>query len=338
MRLPITLSEIGPRISAGAFILNSGLGKRGADERHRRRHARLRRRHLSVPEEHRSRSSSPRPVDRRDRHRRRAADAVRAHRRRRRRADRLLRRPARPLPAHAGHAQARQPRPDAGGPGRSPRTVWLLGIGIGLLTRGTARPRPSRGDRRPTSSRPRPRQGRQGEGQAAIRRRARHPRAGGRCWPSARPPRAARSPRGGHDPRRSARNRDSSSVATGPPPERRRTFQVGAAVRHPSRYGRGGGSDDHGVVKARRCSAATPPRRRPRRAASVPAVAGPSCRAPSVARDRARRRRPATRRQASRPGRRQLGTQSGRGQPRLARRQRPAWQLAGARSARPTAR
>ncbi len=32
MRLPITLSEIGPRISAGAFILNSGLGKRSADE------------------------------------------------------------------------------------------------------------------------------------------------------------------------------------------------------------------------------------------------------------------------------------------------------------------
>ncbi len=32
MRLPITLSEIGPRISAGAFILNSGLGKRAADE------------------------------------------------------------------------------------------------------------------------------------------------------------------------------------------------------------------------------------------------------------------------------------------------------------------
>src|SRR4029450_10052035 len=32
MRLPITLSEIGPRLSAGAFILNSGLGKRGADE------------------------------------------------------------------------------------------------------------------------------------------------------------------------------------------------------------------------------------------------------------------------------------------------------------------
>jgi hypothetical protein len=30
--LPITLSEIAPRISAGAFILNSGLGKRGADE------------------------------------------------------------------------------------------------------------------------------------------------------------------------------------------------------------------------------------------------------------------------------------------------------------------
>ena len=32
MTLPITLSEIGPRISAGAFILNSGLGKRNADE------------------------------------------------------------------------------------------------------------------------------------------------------------------------------------------------------------------------------------------------------------------------------------------------------------------
>jgi hypothetical protein len=31
MGLPITLSEIGPRLSAGAFILNSGLGKRGAD-------------------------------------------------------------------------------------------------------------------------------------------------------------------------------------------------------------------------------------------------------------------------------------------------------------------
>ena len=31
MRLPITLSEIGPRLSAGAFIVNSGLGKRGAD-------------------------------------------------------------------------------------------------------------------------------------------------------------------------------------------------------------------------------------------------------------------------------------------------------------------
>ena len=31
MGLPITLSEIAPRISAGAFILNSGLGKRGAD-------------------------------------------------------------------------------------------------------------------------------------------------------------------------------------------------------------------------------------------------------------------------------------------------------------------
>ncbi len=32
MALPITLSEIAPRLSAGAFILNSGLGKRGADE------------------------------------------------------------------------------------------------------------------------------------------------------------------------------------------------------------------------------------------------------------------------------------------------------------------
>src|SRR5438445_12327548 len=32
MPLPITLSEIGPRISAGAFILSSGLGKRNADE------------------------------------------------------------------------------------------------------------------------------------------------------------------------------------------------------------------------------------------------------------------------------------------------------------------
>jgi hypothetical protein len=32
MGLPITLSEIAPRLSAGAFILNSGLTKRGADE------------------------------------------------------------------------------------------------------------------------------------------------------------------------------------------------------------------------------------------------------------------------------------------------------------------
>src|SRR3712207_3472983 len=32
MALPITLSEIAPRLSTGAFILNSGLGKRGADE------------------------------------------------------------------------------------------------------------------------------------------------------------------------------------------------------------------------------------------------------------------------------------------------------------------
>src|SRR3954452_12559972 len=32
MALPITLSEIPARVSAGAFILNSGLGKRNADE------------------------------------------------------------------------------------------------------------------------------------------------------------------------------------------------------------------------------------------------------------------------------------------------------------------
>jgi hypothetical protein len=32
MGLPITLSEIAPRISAGAFILNSGLGKRSVPE------------------------------------------------------------------------------------------------------------------------------------------------------------------------------------------------------------------------------------------------------------------------------------------------------------------
>ncbi|CAA9306365.1 MAG: Membrane protein [uncultured Friedmanniella sp.] len=32
LKLPITLSEIAPRISAGAFILNSGLGKRAADD------------------------------------------------------------------------------------------------------------------------------------------------------------------------------------------------------------------------------------------------------------------------------------------------------------------
>lgn len=32
MGLPITLSEIAPRISAGAFILNSGLGKRGVPD------------------------------------------------------------------------------------------------------------------------------------------------------------------------------------------------------------------------------------------------------------------------------------------------------------------
>jgi uncharacterized membrane protein YphA (DoxX/SURF4 family) len=31
MRLPITPSEIAPRIATGAFILNSGLGKRNAD-------------------------------------------------------------------------------------------------------------------------------------------------------------------------------------------------------------------------------------------------------------------------------------------------------------------
>lgn len=32
MRLPITASEIAPRVATGAFILNSGLGKRNADE------------------------------------------------------------------------------------------------------------------------------------------------------------------------------------------------------------------------------------------------------------------------------------------------------------------
>jgi hypothetical protein len=32
MRLPITPAEIAPRLATGAFILNSGLGKRGADE------------------------------------------------------------------------------------------------------------------------------------------------------------------------------------------------------------------------------------------------------------------------------------------------------------------
>jgi hypothetical protein len=32
MRLPITLSELPPRIATGAFILNSGLGKRRADQ------------------------------------------------------------------------------------------------------------------------------------------------------------------------------------------------------------------------------------------------------------------------------------------------------------------
>src|SRR3954464_6549507 len=32
MALPITLSEIPARVSAGAFVLNSGLGKRNADE------------------------------------------------------------------------------------------------------------------------------------------------------------------------------------------------------------------------------------------------------------------------------------------------------------------
>jgi hypothetical protein len=32
LKLPITLSEIAPRISAGALILNSGLGKRAADD------------------------------------------------------------------------------------------------------------------------------------------------------------------------------------------------------------------------------------------------------------------------------------------------------------------
>ncbi len=32
MRLPITAAEIAPRLATGAFILNSGLGKRHADE------------------------------------------------------------------------------------------------------------------------------------------------------------------------------------------------------------------------------------------------------------------------------------------------------------------
>jgi hypothetical protein len=32
MRLPITPAEIAPRVATGAFILNSGLGKRGADD------------------------------------------------------------------------------------------------------------------------------------------------------------------------------------------------------------------------------------------------------------------------------------------------------------------
>lgn len=32
MRLPITPAEIAPRLATGAFILNSGLGKRNADE------------------------------------------------------------------------------------------------------------------------------------------------------------------------------------------------------------------------------------------------------------------------------------------------------------------
>ena len=32
MRLPITPSEIAPRVATGAFILNSGLGKRNADD------------------------------------------------------------------------------------------------------------------------------------------------------------------------------------------------------------------------------------------------------------------------------------------------------------------
>jgi hypothetical protein len=32
MRLPITLSEIAPRVATGAFLLNSGLGKRHVDE------------------------------------------------------------------------------------------------------------------------------------------------------------------------------------------------------------------------------------------------------------------------------------------------------------------
>jgi hypothetical protein len=34
MRLPVTLPEIAPRISAGAYILNSGLSKREVDDEH----------------------------------------------------------------------------------------------------------------------------------------------------------------------------------------------------------------------------------------------------------------------------------------------------------------
>lgn len=34
MRLPVTLRELAPRLSAGAFILNSGLEKRNVDEAH----------------------------------------------------------------------------------------------------------------------------------------------------------------------------------------------------------------------------------------------------------------------------------------------------------------
>ena len=117
MGLPITLSEIAPRISAGAFILNSGLGKRGADEQAAAgmhgfaagTYPFLK----NVPPQQFAKALSTSEIAIGAR----AADPVRADRRRGRRAHRVLRRPARAVPADAGHAQARQPRPDRAGPG-----------------------------------------------------------------------------------------------------------------------------------------------------------------------------------------------------------------------------